>query len=402
MSKLDCNLKRNPSESEEEYIYRICSQKDVIGNWNDVASVLNKELNYEFTESRYRKQFQAFERMFEANKKKFVDDESILDEMKTQKIEIQKERYKLQTEKNETNKWLRENARDDLIVEKIVDAINNLSPLKVPEVLPVIDSEKEYCLLFGDEHFGVEFEIRGLFNEILNAYSPEIFYVRMWDLLERVVEIIRANSITKLNVFSMGDFSDGIIRIGQLMKLKYGVIEGTVKYADFICNWLNKLSEYVCVVFQMVKGNHTENRIFNQPKGTFPKENTDLFAREIIRTRLTNNPNFEMVENPTGLIFAQLVGLNVLGIHGEVKNLTQAIKDFSSTYKVEIDLLVTGHQHHSESENVGINRDTVRVPSIIGIDDFSMSLNRTSNAGATVIVLERGFGKVCEYNIKLN
>lgn len=40
-------------ELEEEYIYRICSLKDVIGTWNDVAVLLNNELGYEFKESKY-------------------------------------------------------------------------------------------------------------------------------------------------------------------------------------------------------------------------------------------------------------------------------------------------------------------------------------------------------------
>ena len=401
MSKLNVDIKRNVGESEEEYIYRICSQKDVIGSWGDVADIINAELNYEFTESKYRKSFQSFERMFNANKSKFLDGDDLLEKMKEQKIEIQKERYKLQTEKQETNKWLRENARDDLILEKIIEAVNNITPLQVPEVLPVIHNKREYALFFGDEHYSKEFEIKGLFGEILNEYSPEIFERRMWDLLNHTVEIIRENSITKLNVFEMGDFSEGVIRIGQLMKLRYGVIEGTVKYADFLCNWLNKLTEYVVVEFQMVFGNHSELRMFNQPKGTFANENTGLFVREIISTRLEKNPNFHMTINPTGLIFAQILGMNILGIHGECKSLGQSLKDFSNTYNVNLHFIAGGHLHHSESENVGLGRDVIRVPSIIGIDDFSMSINKTSNAGATLIVFEENFGKVREYNIKL-
>ena len=316
--------------------------------------------------------------------------------------EIKKERYKLQTEKLENNRWLRENARDELILEKILDAIDNLSPLSVPDVLPIEHSNREFILCFGDEHFGTEFEIKGLHDEILNAYSPEIFESRMWDLLNQVIEIIRDNNITKLNVFSMGDFSDGVLRTSQLMKLRYGIVEGTVKYAEFICNWLNKLSEYVNIEYQMVAGNHTELRMLGQPKGTFKDDNTMLFVREMIKERLKKNPNFSMVINPTGLIFSNLCHLNILGIHGETKNMEQAIKDFSNTYNTQIDILVGGHLHHEKTESVGVNRDIINVPSIIGIDDYSMSLNKTSNAGATLFVLEDGKGKVQEYNIKLN
>ena len=316
--------------------------------------------------------------------------------------ELQKERYKLQTEKLENNRWLRENARDELILEKILGAINDSIPLSIPDVLPVTHNDKEFILCFGDEHFGTEFEIRGLHNEILNAYSPEIFESRMWDLMNQVIEIIQKESITKLNVFSMGDFSDGILRVGQLIKLRYGVIEGSVKYAEFICNWLNKLSQYVNIEYQMVAGNHTELRMLGQPKGTFKDDNTMLFVREAIKERLKNNPNFHMTINPTGLIYSTLLNYNILGIHGEVKNMESALKDFSTTYQTSIDILIGGHLHHDKTESVGVNKDTINVPSIIGIDDYSISLNKTSNAGATLFVLEEGKGKVQEYNIKLN
>ena len=316
--------------------------------------------------------------------------------------ELKKERYKLQTEKLENNRWLRENARDELITEKIIQAIHDLPSLDIPEVLPIIHSNKEFNLAFGDEHFNTEFEIRGLYNEILNAYSPEIFESRMWDLLNQVIEIVHKEQITKLNVFSMGDFTDGLLRVSQLMKLRYGTIEGTIKYADFICNWLNKLTNYVNVEYQMVFGNHSELRMLGQPKGTFKDDNTGLYVREIIKERLKDNPNFHMTINPTGLIFTEICGFKLLGIHGEVKNLETALKDFSNTYNTQIDILIGGHLHHGRSECVGVNRDIISVPSIIGIDDYSLSLNKTSNAGATLFIVEEGKGKVQEYNIKLN
>lgn len=340
--------------------------------------------------------------MFDANKSKVLDGDEYLKETQEARLSLQKEKYKVQTEKLENNRWIRENCRDELILEKIIEAINNLPPLDIPEVLPVIHNIREYFLLFGDEHASAEFEIRGLFNEILNSYSPEIFESRMWDLLNQVVDYVAEKNITKLNVFSMGDSTDGLLRVGQLMKLRYGVIEGSIYYANFISNWLNELSRHVNIEFQMVHGNHTELRMLGQPKGTFKNDNTGLFVREIIEARLQNNPNFNMTKNPTGLIFAEICGLNVLGIHGEVKNLEQAIKDFSKTYNTRIDIMIAGHLHHSKSETVGVNSEVINVPSIIGIDDFSLSLNKTSNAGATIIGIEEGKGKVSEENIKLN
>ena len=282
------------------------------------------------------------------------------------------------------------------------NAIQKIEPLKIPEYIAPKHNSKSYLLAFGDAHYGIEYEIKDLFGNVINAYSPEIFASRMWDLLNQTVEIVLANKIDELNVWELGDGLQGIIRLNsQLMKLRYGVIESTVRYANFIANWLNELSKHVKIKYQMVYGNHSELRLLGQPKGTFKEENTGLFVREMINARLENNPNFEMTVNPTGLIFDNIEGLNVLGIHGEVRNMESAIKDFANTYNTDIKILIGGHMHHYKAETVGVNREVINVPSIIGIDDFSMSLNKTSNPGATFLVVEGNNGISVEYKIKL-
>lgn len=317
-------------------------------------------------------------------------------------VTAQKERVKSQTDRIETNRWIRELARDEQITQYIVDAINNLKPLEVPERNGHRYGNRTGILCMGDEHFGVSFELKGLYDEIINAYSPEIFEERMWDLLNQIVEIVRKEELDTLSLYSMGDFCDGVLRVSQLMKLKYGVVEGTVLYAEFISNWLNELSKYVGIRFQIVRGNHTELRMLSQPKGTFKDENMDLVVRAMIKARLANNPNFEFIENPTGMIYEEIYGFKFLGIHGEVKSMEKAIKDFSHTYAVQVNYLIAGHLHHAKSETVGVNCEVINVPSIIGIDDYSLSLNKTSNAGATLLVIEEGKGKTIEYSIKLN
>jgi predicted phosphodiesterase len=374
-------------------------------DWQEIVEKYNLDLHYDtLRKSQQPTPFGgAFIREYFIDKMSKSDNEdNYSKELSIQKRELAKERIKLQTEKLEYSRWLREESRDELIAEKIVNAITSLPPLSIPDVLPVVHDKREGCLIFGDEHFAVEFEILGLYGEILNSYSPEIFKSRMWDLLNQTVEIIKKEGFSKIHVFSMGDFVDGILRVGQLFKLKYGVVEGTVIYADFICNWLNELTKYVNVEFQMVHGNHSELRMLGQPKGTFKDDNMGIVVYESIKNRLANNPNFVLIKNPTGLIFSNVCGYNLLGIHGEVKNMENALKDFSNTYKTEIDFLIAGHLHHSKSETVGVNREVINVPSIIGVDVYSMSLNKTSNAGATFIIFEENKGKVQEYSIKLN
>lgn len=401
-------LKRFPNETEEECLFRIGSAKRdglLDATWVEIADFMNStfresEEEY-FCESAYRKKYKNYIDAKAMFTKQEATSDGTADELVAKLREINKERVKLQTEKLEYNRWLREEARDELITEKIVDAIKQYNSLVSPEPIMVNKPSRSAILAFGDEHYATEFTIYGLHGEIINSYSPEIFEQRMWSLFYKVLEIIEKEDLTTLYIFALGDFTDGVLRCSQLMKLRYGVVEGTVKYANFIANWLNELSKYVKIKYQMVYGNHSELRMLGQPKGTFKEENTGLFVREMINARLENNPNFEMVINPTGLIFDTIEGFNTLAIHGEVRNMENAIKDFSNTYNTDIRILIGGHMHHYKAETVGVNREVVNVPSIIGIDDYSMSLNKTSNPGATLLVVEKDAGISVEYKIKL-
>lgn len=392
-----------PNETNEQFVFRVCGLKDSSGmTWPQIADIINNALQQNFDESAYRKKYKAFQDGLRICEKQIFTNDEYLNQIREERRELEKERKKLQTEKIEYNKYLREEARDEMIRDAIIDEVRRGHQFEPPtRVFGSSKCDRAACLCIADAHYGTEFKIYGLHGEIINEYSPEIFEIRMQNLFNQVVDIIEKENLEVLHVYSLGDEIDGILRVSQLMKLRYGVIESSVKYANYISTWLNALSQYVYVKFQTTYGNHSELRMLGEKKGTFKDDNTALFIKEIIRTRLENNHNFEIVDNPTGLIFDNLCNLNVLGIHGECKNLANAIKDFSNTYNTMIDILIGGHMHHLKEENIGINRDVISVPSIIGVDDYSMQLRKTSNPGATLFFIEDGHGVTQEYRIKL-
>lgn len=317
---------------------------------------------------------------------------------------LQKERLKFRSEKNEYNKWLRELSRDELITEHLVHAINDLQPLSIPKCIPIVHLRKDYLLTFADAHYGVEFQIKDLFGSIINEYSPEIFEERMWNLYAKVVEQVKKDNITELHIWDLGDDLDGILRANsQLMQLRYGIIDSGILYAEFLANWLNQLSHTVRIKFQMTKrSNHNQLRLVGQPKNSFPDEDMGKTILFFIKERLKNNPNVTIIENPTGLPFAQLANYAVIGGHFETKNLSSTINDLSRIYNVPLDYIISGHWHSLALKDVGVDSEAICVRSIIGANPFSMSINKISSAGASMSVFEQGEGRVCEYHYKLN
>lgn len=403
-------LKKRDNENEAQYIFRLGRLKDsgtITDTWESINPTINRELGIEEENwrdvssfrKRYRNYLDAYEQIF--SKEQFTTDQ--VSEYVDQKRELQKLKTQIQTEKLEYNRWLREEARDELIAEHICTAIRELPALDIPRPIQPEYADRAGVLLLADAHYGVDLKISGLFGETINEYSPEIFEQRMWDLLNQVVYICKKEGFSSLNVYDLGDEVDGLLRISQLWKLRYGVIESTVRYGRFITEWLNELTHHVRVRYQMVQdSNHCQLRLLSQPKNTFKDENMSYIIQDKIMDRLGDNPNFEFVKNPTGYIYdSNVAGYSVLGFHGECKNLEQTIKNFSRTYGTHIDFLVAGHKHHQMSSNVGIESDIIGAPSIIGVDDYALSLHKTSDPGATLFVLEENKGKVIEYNIKL-
>ena len=377
-------------------------------SWDEIAALINREFREDEDqyqgESSYRKSYICA--------KKYYDDvfslqesDEYIDELRFQKRELEKERKKIQTEKLEYNRWLREEARDEMIAESISEAICNLEPFTYggdfKDAVLYDDDNNAWFLAFGDAHYGAEFEIRGLYNEIINAYTPEIFEERMNELMAKAISVIHKEGISELYVCDLGDQIDGMLRISQLMKLRFGVVESTIRYAEFMANWLYELSRYVQVHYRQCAGNHSELRIINGKKNTFEDENMATVIYEYIKMRLKDNPRFDIEMNPTGMIFETVAGNNVMAFHGESKDLERTMQDFVQIYGVDIDILIAGHLHHAYSETVGINTDVMRTPSIIGVDDYSLKLHKTSNPGATMFEVEDGKGKTLEYHIKL-
>lgn len=395
--------KRYENESAEELIFRICSEKEQIGSWQDVADILNNLLGFEYTESKYRKQFQAFQKMLIANQSKFADSTAQLEEIKLQQRELEKLRIKVQTEKLEYNRWIRENARDDMFEEKVIETIKQHSNiLNPPKNIPVYHNVRNGLLCIADCHFGKEYTIYGLFDEIINQYSPEIFYSRMNQIYNETLEMIERENLSTLYIFNLGDSVEGFIRNSQLWSLRWGVVDSAVIFGNYMGDWLRKLSERVNIVYHQTDGNHDELRLLDGKKGQHLCESAGKIIKNCIELKNENNPNFTYKSNKTGLILENISGYNIMGIHGEVKNLSSAIKDYSDIYDLKVSYLIAGHKHHSEFVNCGVKKGCIGVGSIVGSDDFSMTIRKATDATASFIVFEEEKGKTDEHTYVLN
>ena len=187
-------LKRLNGETDEEVIYRLCMAKEEIGTWQDIANALNNILGYEYTESKYRKQFQAFNKIMNANQNKIINTSGYLEELENTRKELQKERIKLQTLNIERNRLNREEARQELFYENIKAVCE---ALPVPEFKPCTDpyvKDMSYVLTIADVHYGADFKT------VNNEYSRVIAAKRFEYLAARVKDFVKEKHIDTLTL----------------------------------------------------------------------------------------------------------------------------------------------------------------------------------------------------------
>lgn len=403
------DLKMLKGESELQYIWRICSAKDsgiLDMTWEEIAGILNSQLYDDETEylgeSAYRKKYQQAKAFYEDVFSNMESNE-YCETIAEQRRKLQEERIKLQTDKLEYTRWLRENARDEMFEEKVIDAISKYSNIaQPPKKIELTHNGREGLLCIADCHFGKEFKIFGLYDEIINEYSPEIFYDRMDMIYSDTLEQIKKEGLTSLHVYNLGDSVDGFLRNSQLWSLRWGVVDQAIIFGNYMGDWLRRLSEVVHIKYFQTDGNHDELRLLDGKKAQHLCESAGKIVLNIIKLKNEGNPNFECAANKTGLIFDNICGFNILGIHGEVSDPVKAIRDFEIIYNEKIAYLIGGHKHHADFKNCGVRKACIGVGSVVGSDDFSVQLRRCSDATTTFIVFEEGRGKVDEHTCVLN
>lgn len=402
----DIKYKRMSDETESAYIYRMCRNKDV-GiydlTWGQVGDILNEELDQEYTESKYRKEYQAMQRGIDMVTTKNAQADEQLEEMRLLKMELEMERKKVQTESIYYNRILREHSREEMLFEKVADAIKEVE-LNIPEFKPLKlqKNNEEWLLGFSDIHAYKYFE------SITNKYNKEILERRMNQLMSEIIESIEINNISKLIILNGGDSFEGMLRNSAIQSLELGVIETVVEFQRWLLEWLNQLSKYVEIKYiHLISANHSEIRPLGTRAGQFPKEDLEIVIANYIYDMCKSNPRIEVVIPEDNFALFKMAGYNVIAHHGhEIRDKRKYVERMSRKLRVFIDYGIFGHLHHGEIKTIdeGIDNDCeiIGLPSIIGTDVFADKLLEGAKPSAVLFKFKEGKGRIQENKFILN
>lgn len=378
-------MERQKNESFISYCQRITQLlNDKQISYADWAEHIAGVTNYgEETLRRASVVFNKFLDKLMLEKEKDISDLEILNKFKQEKNQLIKERKKIQTENLQLQEQYRNISRTELLYEQVNEAIVNLEPIQVKRFSYTKPTERTGLLLLADQHFDSNFEVKGLFGEIINKYDKETFYNRMWSLLAQMDA--DKFDYDKLKVVSMGDCIEGLLRMTSLIKLRQPVVQSIIQFAEFMSQWLTEASNRlgVPIEFSMVGGNHGVPRYLTQ-KPEFPEENLEYIIYEFIKLRLKDEENIKIISYDE-TYFDNIHGINILFAHGENSNLLDYMNYYSNFYNIDIDRCYGAHLHSESSKSVGVadlgSKYIIRCPSICGTDTYAKSILSHNRAG---------------------
>lgn len=385
---------------------RIATQslEDKIITYQDWAEkVLGTDYRDVFSDEYIRRSAKVFS-IFLKNLSNEIDVDKDSVELQNLLEQIKAERIKLSTVNLEYNAIQRAEARNDLFNEQIIEAINRLEPLAVPqhENTYRLESDSTLLITLSDFHAGSTFKISGLYGETVNEYSYDIMWHRLYNLIDQ----IEADCIDfkDCKVAILGDCFENILRPSSLLKLREPVIDTVIRFSEDMCRWLlhlrMKLETNIEVV--TVGGNHDCQRLL-ESRPNFEDENLTKFVVAYMKQRYEGIAGFE-INDYQEIAVKNIRGTNVMFCHGEDKDLSTTMDYFSNLYNVDIDEGYGGHLHRPESKAVGItevgDRVFTRVGSIVGIDTFAKRI-RVSARPSVYVALYTDNGKTWNRNYYL-
>lgn len=398
------DFKRYDGESEEQLLYRIGQMKDELGySWREIADIMNELLDYDYSESKYRKQFCTFKKMLDANEDIFSDENSYKQELDSLKHDIKSERIKLQTLNLERNRIDREEARHELFYEQIGQYIKSREVKKYIPLYEPRNNNMKYLLGIADIHANAKWKTN------TNEYSMEIVSKRLMSLMVETIKFIKEKGLNELNIILLGDLIDGCLRMSNLQTMDSTVAKSVADISDMLIGFLETLVEKTHIhinLFDVVYSNHSMPRFLQNYD---IREDLGYTINRYIRTGLRNNKNIDIYspyDNDTCLDF-KIWDFDIIGFHGHTeKNQNEAIKNFTIERRKLYDYSVCGHLHSNQKTSISLDGlhdiENIQFPAFCGDDPYSNSIHKISKGSCMICGFDKTYGFIESYKIILN
>lgn len=397
------DVKRQPNENEQQYLWRLGNAKDsgiLDMNWSSICSLMNSEFadhDRPFGEAAWRKPYQMAKKFYDAGVFRESSDDKQLKELQLQKQELQKETVKVRDERNELRRVIREEARKESYKDQIIRSISEYqsSPLAYDEnkkFTGVLKSDNDLVISLTDIHAGIEID------NYFNKYNQNILKERLDHYLDKIFEVqVRHGSQNAYVILS--ELVSGIIHNELRIENNQNLIEQFLTVTDYISQFLSEL----CYHFNMVDvficpGNHS--RISPKKEDSLKGENIDHLALPFLEAKLKDYENILFHKNDVeeSIAIFNARGNNIFCSHGDKDDPTTVVQKYTLMFGIKPNIIYLGHRHTNAMSTV-YNVKVIQSGCLSGIDNYCLDKRLMNYPEQTISVITRN-GLDCLYDVK--
>lgn len=380
-------LKKIESETKVDYINRVCGLKDEFDfTWAEVASLINEELQTNYSDSWYRKNYAA--KSFPAYLIEATQDECDNSSMNATLLEIKKERIKNSDERSQAMAAVRRLAREETLFEiarEVAESLKN-KPLLPNYQYITNPGLKSAILQISDWHYGIEI------NNPWNTYNPKIAKDRIIRLRDKVVDKIISNGIKDLYITNLGDLISGRIHETIRIQNRIDVMTQSLEVAEILVEFIAYLSQYADIHYISTSDNHS--RMEPKKELSLDLESLTRVIDPLLEARIKNLQyehkcnNVDFIKSPYGpdIGVFEVMGYKIGGVHGHKDSPKAVVSNISLMTQNNYDLILTAHLHHFSCDE---QHNTVIVSngSLMGTDDYASDLRLNNKPSQNLIIL---------------
>lgn len=389
------DFKRLDGETDEQLILRVCRNKASIGSWEDVSKVLNTLLGTEYRPNTFRNKFQSY------TKFRPVDiqdsEQSLLDEIKEERRELEKEKVRFRDERNEYNHQNRQSARVEQKLDYLEEVLSNQGKINYNTTNTVrINSDSDMLVMISDLHVGQ------CFNSAFGKYNSDIAKERLEKYLNEIIKIQERHNCEKCYVSINGDLISGNIHKTISVTNRENVIDQIKLASELITSFCYELTKVFNVVFMMdCSGNHSR---LEAKDDALHSERLDDLIGWIVSKSLSHIDNFHVMNRKLdiGIADFNIRGKTYISCHGDFDDFSKnGVSNLSFLLGFIPYAILVGHRHFpAMSDFNGVKM--IQCGSLVGSgDDYTIEKRLTGKASQTVCICDDK-GIECMYPVELN
>lgn len=391
------NWHKLDTETENQYVYRICKNKDAIGTWLEVAEIINNELGWDKDESCYRKTWKAFQDYQQLSEHDADDTQGLLEEIREERRELEKARVKMRDERNEVSRLLRVQARGESmrdLIERCVQKYNpeDYTPLDIMQC--VGEEDCDLIVHLTDLHAGVG--IKNTFNQ----YDNNVMMNRLRKYAGKITEIWRRHNAKRCFVVLGGDMVNGVIHVNNRLENNEHVVDQVITASEAVSWFVGEMAKlFIEVEVYSVPGNHS--RVFPNKEDNQHGEYLDKLVSYYVSAKCDGINNVHVYDNVVDDTIATFTVRDklVAAVHGDKDTTSSVVQNLTMMTKIKPDIVLMGHRHTNALTTV-YDTKVYESGCVNGADSYCMDKRLLNKPEQTVIVVN-DTGVECAYDVKL-